>query len=57
MVSTFPKRGSRVASPNDNFLLFSATCKQTHEIVRQFCKILAANCAAIEQRTYNVCGF
>ena len=53
---SFLNVGPRVASPNDNFLLFGANCKETHEIVRQFCKILATNCAAIEQHTYNVCG-
>ena len=46
--------GPRVASPNDNFLLFGANCKETHEVVKLFCKLLTDNCAAIEQRTFNV---
>ena len=45
--------GPRVASPNDNFLLFGANCKETHEVVKLFCKLLTDNCAAIE-RTFNV---
>ncbi len=53
---SFLNVGPRVASPNDNFLLFGANCKETHEIVKRFCKLLADNCAAIEQRTYNVSG-
>ena len=54
MVSKFFNVGHPVETPNDNFLLFGANCKETYEIVKQFCKLLADNCAAIEQCTYNV---
>ena len=30
---SFLNVGPRVASPNDNFLLFGANCKETHEVV------------------------
>ena len=30
--------GSRVASPNDNFLLFGTNCKETHEVVVKLSK-------------------
>jgi hypothetical protein len=53
---SFLNVGPRFASPNDNFLLFGANCKETHDTVKRFCKLLAENCAAIEQRTYNVGG-
>ena len=46
--------GPRVVSPNDSFLLFGANCKETHDVVVQFCKLLADNFAAIEQRIYTI---
>ena len=51
---SFLNVGPRVASPNDNFLLFGENCKETHEVVVQFSKQLASNCAAIEQKTYQI---
>ena len=51
---SFLNVGPRIASPNDNFLLFGANCKETDEVVVQFCKLLAKECAEIEQRTYTI---
>ena len=53
---SFPNVGPKVASPNDNFLLFGANCKETNEVVVQFCKLLAKECAEIEQRSYTISG-
>ena len=36
---SFLNVGPRVASPNDNYLLFGANCKETDEVVVQFCKL------------------
>lgn len=46
---SFLNVGPRVASPNDNFLLFGANCKETHEVVVKFSKLLSEQCAAIEK--------
>lgn len=51
---SFLNVGPRIASPNDNFLLFGANCKENHEVVHKFCKHLSENSATIEQSTYNV---
>lgn len=45
-----------MASPSDNFLLFGANCKETHEVVVKFCKFLAEQCQAIEEKTYSFGG-
>ena len=34
--------GPRVTSPNDNFLLFGANCKEDHPVVKQFTQQLAS---------------
>ena len=54
LLVSFLNVGPRVASPNDSFLLFGANCKETHDVVVQFCKLLADNFAAIEQRIYTI---
>ena len=48
--------GPRVASPNDNFLLFGANCKEDHEVVKRFTDKLAADMEVIEKKTYIVMG-
>jgi len=48
--------GPRVASPNDNFLLFGANCKEDHEVVTRFTKKIAADIEGIEKKTYTVMG-
>jgi hypothetical protein len=53
---SFLNVGPRVASPNDNFLLFGANCKETHNVVIKFCNLLAEQCLAIEKETYSLCG-
>ena len=53
---SFLNVGPRVASPNDNFLLFGANCKETDEVVVQFCKLLSKECAEIERRSYTISG-
>lgn len=45
-----------MASPNDNFLLFGANCKETNEVVVKFCKFLAEQCQTIEEKTYSLGG-
>ena len=52
---SFLNAGPRVASPNDNFLLFGANCKETHEAVIRFAKLLNEQCLAIESKTYTLC--
>ena len=49
---SFLNVGSRVASPNDNFLLFGANCKETDEVVDKFAKQLKDQIAAIESKNY-----
>ena len=49
---SFLNVGSRVASPNDNFLLFGVNCKETDEVVVKFAKQLKDQIAAIESKTY-----
>ena len=39
---SFINVGARVASPNDNFLLFGANCKEDHPAVRLFTKQLSS---------------
>ena len=53
---SFLNVGARVASPNDNFLLFGANCKEDHPAVRLFTKQLASQIEEIEQKTYTVSG-
>ena len=47
---------ARVASPNDNFLLFGANCKEDHPAVRLFTKQLSSKIEEIENNTYTVLG-
>ena len=53
---SFLNVGSRVASPNDNFLLFGANCKEDHAVVKKFTQQLASQIAAIEMKTHTVSG-
>lgn len=53
---SFLNVGPRVASPNDNFLLFGSNCNETHDAVIKYTKMLGAQCSAIEQKSYSVCG-
>ena len=46
--------GPRVASPNDNFLLFGANCKEAHSVVVKFTKLLQEQILLIEKKTYVV---
>lgn len=46
--------GLRVASPIDNFLLFGASCKEDHPVVKQFTQQLASKIEKIEKKTYRV---
>jgi hypothetical protein len=52
---SFLNVGPRVASPNDNFLLFGANCKETHGVVVKFAKLIRDQSAAIELKTYVMC--
>ena len=40
---SFLNVGPRVASPNDNYLLFGANCKETDEVVVHFVTSLQRN--------------
>ena len=51
---SFLNVGPRVASPNDNFLLFGANCKEDHPCVEQFTLQLTSKIEAIEKKTYTV---
>ena len=53
---SFINVGARVASPNDNFLLFGANCKEDHPAVRLFTKQLSSKIEEIENNTYTVLG-
>jgi len=53
---SFLNVGPRVASPNDNFLLFGANCKEDHKVVTRFTKKIAADIEGIEKKTYTVMG-
>ena len=53
---SFLNVGPRVASPNDNFLLFGANCKEDHEVVVRYTKKLTADIEVIEKKTYSVMG-
>lgn len=56
LVKKFFKCGTRVASPNNNFLLFRANCKEDYEVVVRFTEKLAADIEAIEKKSYTVMG-
>lgn len=51
---SFLNVGSKVAGPNDNFLLFGANCKETHQAVIAYIKLLSAQIEAVTQKTYTV---
>ena len=53
---SFLNVGPRVASPNDNFLLFGANCKEDHEVVTRFTEKIAADIEVIEKKTFTVMG-
>lgn len=53
---SFLNVGPRVASPNDNFLLFGANCKEDHEVVTRFTEKIAADIEVIEKKTFTVIG-
>ena len=53
---SFLNVGSRVASSNENVLLFGANCKEEHQVVRLFAEQLKASIAAIERKSYTVLG-
>lgn len=53
---SFLNVGARVASPNENFLLFGANCKEDHPAVRLFTKQLASQIKEIEKKAYTVSG-
>ena len=53
---SFINVGARVASPNDNFLLFHANCKEDPPAVRLFKKQLSSKIEEIENNTYTVLG-
>jgi len=48
---SFLNVGPRVASPNDNFLLFGANCKEDHKVVSLFTEILVSEIEVVENRT------
>ena len=43
----------KVASPNDNFTLFRANCKEDHKVVHIFTKQLLSYIVRIESKTYS----
>ena len=47
---SFLNVGPRVASPNDNFLLFGANCKESHEVVALYTRQLKAEIEEIEKK-------
>lgn len=49
---SFLNIGLRVASPNDNFILFGANCKEDHKIIQIFTKQLLSDITRIESKTY-----
>ena len=53
---SFLNVGPRVASPNDNFLLFGANCKEDHMVVSRFTVELATDMEKIESKSYTVLG-
>lgn len=53
---SFLNVGPRVASHNDNFLLFGANCKEDHMVVSRFTVKLATDIEVIESKSYTVMG-
>lgn len=53
---SFLNVGARVASPNENFLLFGANCEEDYPAVRLFTKQLASRIKEIEKKAYTVSG-
>ncbi|CAH3043010.1 unnamed protein product [Porites lobata] len=53
---SFLNVGPRVASSNDNFLLFGANCKEDHMVVSRFTVKLATDMEKIESKSYTVLG-
>ena len=56
LLVSFLNVGPRVASPNDNFLLFGANCKESHEVVALYTRQLKAEIEEIEKKCYMVAG-
>jgi len=53
---SFLNVGGRVASPNDNFLVCGANCKEDHEVMVRYAKDLVVKINAIESKTYAIDG-
>ena len=53
---SFLNVGPRVASPNDNFLLFGANCKEDHMVVSRFTVKLATDMEKIESKILHSIG-
>ena len=53
---SFLNVGARVASPNENFLLFGANCEEDYPAVRLSTKQLASQIKEIEKKAYTVSG-
>lgn len=53
---SFLNVGKRVASINDNFIIFGGNCEETSPVVRKYCQFLCKEIAAIEGKIFEIEG-
>ena len=48
--------GKRVASSNDNFIIFGGNCEETSPVVRKYCQFLCKEISDIEKKVFEIEG-
>lgn len=54
---SFINVGKRVASSNDNFIIFGGNCEETSPVVRKYCQFLCKEISEIEKKVFEIEGF
>lgn len=53
---SFINVGKRVASSNDNFIIFGGNCEETSLVVRKYCQFLCNEISEIEKKVFEIEG-
>lgn len=53
---SFINVGKRVASSNDNFIIFGGNCEETSLVVRKYCQFLCKEISDIEKKVFEIEG-
>ena len=53
---SFINVGKRVASSNDNFIIFGGNCEETSLVVRKYCQFLCKEISEIEKKIFEIEG-